>query len=240
MLGLGKIFGRSARSPADQRRLQWEEDHRAFFKAIRKDDLEKITEIVGKYPGEALNWQDNKKKKCVHTAIRDSNVETLHHLIDLGADPNQVCVYQDPTYSMIDSPVNVYALNIALYCNKGDMVYALLERGAQAQRYSSYDFEFKSKRGDINDMLKRADKIRANYLKHKETEGKPPEPKPEPPPKPAQKKPAPAAPAKPEKPPVDPLEFERLKGQLTQALQRIEELERPSVTKLDKPKFQQP
>lgn len=157
-MGLSDIFG-SKKTPQEIALKNWEKDRAGFFKAISRGKLEEITRIFAKYPKEALDWEDNKKRECLHYALSKDNLTSFNHLMDLGASTGQISVYQNPAYSMIYDPINFDILERACWLNKKEFVFTLLQRGASAG-YMRYD----SDKGEIRDMLKRAHQIRQEYL----------------------------------------------------------------------------
>jgi ankyrin repeat protein len=79
---LKSVFGLAAKCDA------WETDRENFFKAVRRDDLETVTVIAKKYPGECLKWK-NKKGSPLTVAQGSGSLKTFRFLLEQGADPNE-------------------------------------------------------------------------------------------------------------------------------------------------------
>ncbi|MBI1216573.1 MAG: hypothetical protein GC185_12245 [Alphaproteobacteria bacterium] len=137
------MFNRKAAEPT------WKDARRDFFKALRRQDTERLSELVQKYP-EALDWNKGEGAPLM-MALKRKKMKSFRHLVALGA-------------RMTDD-----VLTHAAKHGKAAYVEFMLEQGARpssaAQIYASV-----YKHHEIADMIKRGDKIRAEYLARQRAE----------------------------------------------------------------------
>ncbi|MEZ0259760.1 MAG: hypothetical protein ACAH80_02045, partial [Alphaproteobacteria bacterium] len=73
----------AAKRPED---MSFEEARPAFFKAIKKEELETLTAITKKFP-DALGWE-NENGTALYVALAAKQLGSFKHLVGLGADMN--------------------------------------------------------------------------------------------------------------------------------------------------------
>ena len=139
----------------------WEEHRVAFFNAIQQGDLQTLDTVVTKYP-EAVEWQDQKGQRPLHLAFENNNRDVFVYLLEKKSDPNQQSPHLSAWKRFFSDGHEYSILQKSIF--KGDKSYIipLLQHGADA-RYSSGHGAPRDIRYEIDDLLKRADKIRAEF-----------------------------------------------------------------------------
>lgn len=226
---LRRLFTSAAKelTPEEKAQQEWQADRADFFRAISKNDAPKLDSIIKKYGKEALDWEKS-RQSCLHYALRKNKLVAFTALLDHGADTGQK--------TRIEGEYGAEHLNVmehALYHFRDKFVYAMLQRGITTPfRYHRFHDE------ETLDMIKRADKIRAEYLaqnpdapRHAPAAHKPPMP-------PSMKAPPPPPPKVDTKTKALQARVAELETALKDALARIEKLENPDNTaSLDKPNY---
>jgi hypothetical protein len=116
----------------------WERSNAAFFKAIKKGDLQQIDQIIANYP-EALNdWKTAAGLKSLHVALAKNNFTTFIHLLDRGALPNQKSEYNDLTNFPFNYTRKYSIFSYAAYRGKKNFCYALIERSCSTDMGNLY------------------------------------------------------------------------------------------------------
>lgn len=78
---LTSAFTKAAQEP-------WEKDRDDFFKAIKKNKVDTVREIAGRYPQEALGWR-TENGSPLFVAHENNRLEAFKALVELGADINE-------------------------------------------------------------------------------------------------------------------------------------------------------
>lgn len=139
----------------------WEEHRSAFFKAIRQGDMQTLDTVLTKYP-EAVSWQDQKGQRPLHLAFENKNHDVFVYLLENKSDPNQESPEASGWKRFFSEGYSYSILQKAIF--KGDKSYImpLLQHGADT-RFSSGQGAPRDIRYEIDDLLKRADRIRAEF-----------------------------------------------------------------------------
>lgn len=82
---LKNAFTKAAQEP-------WEIDRDDFFKAIKRNNVEKIREIAARYPNEALGWK-TENGTPLYVAHENNRLEAFKALVELGADINEAYTF---------------------------------------------------------------------------------------------------------------------------------------------------
>lgn len=141
---LSSVFSSSAgKRPED---MSFEEARPAFFKAIKREDLETLTAFATKFP-DAVGWE-NSAGSSLFIALYHSKLASFKHLTDLGAD------LHGNSGELLEN---------AARSGKKEFVQYMLEQGVCNLGTSEWSARYHGKHV-IADMIKRKDIIRAEYL----------------------------------------------------------------------------
>jgi|GEM_PF-3055878 len=225
---LRRLFTSAAKelTPEEKAQQEWQADRADFFRAIVKNDVPRLDGLIKKYGPEALNWEKS-RQSCLHYALRKNKLPAFTALLGHGADTG--------TKTRIDCEYGPEHLNVmehALYHFRDKFVYVMLQRGVTTPfRYHRFHDE------ETLDMIKRADKIRAEYLAQNPDAPRTP-PLTSRPPIPPRMKTPPMAVATDSKTQALQNRVDELETTLKEALARIEKLENTDNTaSLDKPNY---
>ena len=224
-----RLFTSAAKelTPEEKAQQVWQADRADFFRAISKNDTPKLDSIIRKYGAEALNWEKN-HQSCLHYALRKNKLVAFTALLDHGADTGQS--------APIEGEYGTEYLNVtehALYRFRDKFVFTMLQRGITTSfRYHRFHDE------ETLDMIKRADKIRAEYLAQNPDAPRHPPAVHKPPMSRRIIAPPPLPPKVDTKTQTLQSRVDELESALKEALARIEKLENPDNTaSLDKPNY---
>jgi hypothetical protein len=139
MTGWKSLFNRrGAKEPT------WKDARRDFFKAIRRQDTDRMSAIAAQYP-EALEWE-NEDGSPLFIAMNANKFKSFCKLADLGAKIN-----------------NSTLIFTAAKDGKSNYVEYMLERGVPSNSNAEI-YARAYKHFEILDMLKRAPRIRQEFL----------------------------------------------------------------------------
>lgn len=139
----------------------WEDHRSTFFNALKNADIPTIESVLKKYP-EAVEWQDQKGQRPLHLAFENNNLDVFVYLLENKASPDQQSPHGSALKRFFAGDVSHPILQKCI--DRGDKSYIipLLQHGAEAQ-YSSGQGAPRDIRYEIDDLLKRADRIRAEF-----------------------------------------------------------------------------
>lgn len=149
----------STTAPFNGATASWEDHRAAFFKALKQSDRGTLETVLKKYP-EAVNWQDAKGTPPLHTAFDKRDLDTFKFLLENGANPNQQAPLTGlrAIFSSNDYP-NI--LEKAVKAGEKPYVVSLLQHEAEQTGAENAP---KAVRFEFIDLLKRARKIREEFL----------------------------------------------------------------------------
>lgn len=161
-------------APFNSAAASWEDHRAAFFKALQESDRGTMETVLKKYP-EATNWQDAKGTPPLHTAFNKRDLDTFKFLLEKGADPNQQAQLTGlrAIFSAFDDP---YILEKAVKAGEKPFIIPLLQHNAEQNYRTDGGKAPKAVRFEITDLLKRAGKIRAEFLEEKHLNASNPKP----------------------------------------------------------------
>ncbi len=150
--------------PFNSASASWEEHRTVFFQALKTSDRPVLEAVLKKYP-EAVDWKDAKGCPPLHTAFAKRDLDTFKFLLEKGADPNQ---YEQLTglrvffnrYGFDDPGI----LEKAVKHGEKDYIIPLLQHNAEQTYRTRSEKAPKEIRFEIEDLLKRGDKIRKEFL----------------------------------------------------------------------------
>ncbi|MDP2206561.1 MAG: ankyrin repeat domain-containing protein [Alphaproteobacteria bacterium] len=140
----------------------WEDHRAAFFKSLQESDRATMQTVLKKYP-EAVDWQDPKGNTPLHTAFDKRDLDTFKFLLEKGANPNQQAQLTGlrKLFSVFPDP---YILEKAVKTGEKPYIIPLLQYNAWQHNRTNGERAPKAVRFEITDLLKRADKIREEFL----------------------------------------------------------------------------
>lgn len=139
----------------------WEEHRSAFFNAIKNADIPTIESVLAKYP-EAVEWQDQKGQRPLHLAFEQRDRDTFLYFLEKGANPDQTAPASTFLGRVASDWDDLCILTKTVKKGEKDFVVPLLQHGASTT--STYGWQApKNIRYEMDDLLERADKIRAEF-----------------------------------------------------------------------------
>ena len=139
----------------------WEEHRAAFFEAIGNSDRQTLETVLEKYP-EAVEWQDAKGRRPLQLSFEKRDLDTFLFLLDNKASPDQKSM---PTgfFGFFSDYSELSILQSTVRKGEKPFIIPLLQRGAGTNSVSGA-WAPKKVRYEIDDLLKRAKKIEAEYV----------------------------------------------------------------------------
>lgn len=149
----------------------WEEHRTAFFEAIDNSDRQTIETVLLKYP-EAVEWQDAKGRRPLHLSFEKRDLDTFLLLLDKNASPEQQS-NRTGFWAAFAEFSDISILQSATRNGEKQFIIPLLQRGASTSSVNGA-WAPKKVRYEIDDLLKRAGKIAAEYAAQKQSAVTPP------------------------------------------------------------------